>query len=408
MKVAFYGNICNNFYTMAKCLRQEGIADAHLYLHPGVDIQNRPESDDPQLSNAYPSWIHMDQAWNTLPFLKRRDRRFINELNQYDVVFLSEFGPFLAPYLKGEVFFFATGSDLTVTPFPSYHTAGYKTIKDRLVWEYIGLLQRRGIRAADKVISQPFFPFANALKKLRVDPLKVSKAYYPFLIDTSVIAPVQNAAENIEDENIEKLKKFKFVIFHPSRLVIRKNRKLVDTGHWKGNDNLFRALAIFKSEFNIHDICIALPDRKYSADIDIAKKIITELNIEDSVVWLKPSTPEGFPRKQLMSYYSYADLIADEFATGWFGLVVLEGLACGKPTLCYVDDAVMRRLYPWHPIQSAKEPQKLAGLISKFYFNPEFKENIGKSSLDWIREFHSFDAGKKIYLANLKADLFRD
>ena len=54
MKIAFYGNVCNNYYTLAKALRSRLNVDAHLYLNHKADIQNRPESDDPDLKNNYP------------------------------------------------------------------------------------------------------------------------------------------------------------------------------------------------------------------------------------------------------------------------------------------------------------------------------------------------------------------
>lgn len=405
MKVALYGNICNNFYTLAKCLRSHDIANAHLYLNPRADMQNLPESDDPALTNNYPDWIHLDNRWDAFHFLKKRDKTFIDELNKYDVVFLSELGVSLAPYLKGKTLFYATGSDLTTTPFPKNHTAGYKTLKSRLVWEYIGLLQRRGIRASDVIITQPFFPFANALKKLRVRSKKISKAYYPFLIDTTVIKKTSNPEQEIDSANLAALQRFNFTIFHPSRLVIRKSRKLVETGHWKGNDNLFKAFAIFLSKYHVTDACIAMPDRVYSTDASLAREIIQQLDIQKNVVWLTSPTPEGFPRQKLLSFYSFADIVADEFATGWFGLVVLEGLACGKPTLCYVDEQVMEQLYPWHPILSAKEPEAIADLIAKIYFDKMAAETIGKQSRIWIDTFHSFENGIKRYIDNLRNDL---
>ena len=148
-----------------------------------------------------------------------------------------------------------------------------------------------------------------------------------------------------------------------------------------------------------------MPERVYSADIDIAKRIIGELDIANNVVWLQSPTPEGFPRKQLMNFYSYADMVADEFATGWFGLVVLEGLACAKPTLCYVEEDVMKKLYPWHPILSAKEPEMIAEIIAKIYFDKAKALELGMQSRMWIEQFHSFTSGIQLYTENLKNDL---
>ena len=90
MKVALYGNVCNNYYTLAKALRSKLNIDAHLYLNYKADIQNRPESDDPHLKDNYPDWIHISRKWDYIPMLTRYDRTFVRELNKYDVVFISQ------------------------------------------------------------------------------------------------------------------------------------------------------------------------------------------------------------------------------------------------------------------------------------------------------------------------------
>ena len=148
-----------------------------------------------------------------------------------------------------------------------------------------------------------------------------------------------------------------------------------------------------------------MPDRLYSPDIGKAKQIISDLGIESNIVWLKPPNPQGFPRKQLVNYYSICDIVADEFATGWFGSIVIEGMACSKPTFCYVDEEVMKQLYPWHPIISSKDPEKLAELIATYYFDKEKKEEQGRLSREWVMQFHSIKKGSEIYINNFRNDL---
>jgi len=405
MRVALYGNTCNNFYTLAKALRNELNIDAHLYLHDKVDIQNRPESDDPELKDNYPDWIHLSHHWNTRHFIEKWDRTFINELNQYDVVFLSELGVIFTPFLKAKTLFYVTGGDLTQVPFPRKYAERFDTIKARLGWEYIGFLQRRGIRRATRILSQPFYPFINALKDLNVSNDQVSNCYFPLLLDLDVITRKENAWDEIDDLNRSLLKPFKFIIFHPSRIMLRQSKAYVDSGQWKGNDNLFKGLTLFIQKYGAKDACIAMPDRIYSEDRDKARKIIKELGIEENVVWLKPPTPQGFPRKELINFYSVSDVIADEFATGWFGSIVVEGMACGKPTFCYVDENIMKQLYPWHSIISVKEPEAIAEKIAEFYFDPQKAAEHGKLSRKWATEFHSVKEGTSIYINNFKRDL---
>lgn len=405
MKVALYGNVCNNYYAIAKCLRENNIADAHLYLNDKVDMQHRPESDDPHLKNNYPDWIHMDNRWDPFKFLKRFDKTFVKELDQYDIVFLSDLGVLLAPYIKTKKIFYVTGGDLTRIPFRDRYMQELRGLKFGIVRNYVSYMQKKGIRHCDMIITQPFYPFTSAIEKIRVREERISKSYYPLMIDTDTIKYLPNTKDEIDEVNRKKLSPFNFILFHPSRLFIEKKKDFVEMGVWKGNDNLFKGFAIFLKKYKITDACIAMPERIHSPDIDLAKKIIADLGIEKNIVWLTPPSDEGFPRNELIKYYSLSDMVADEFATGWFGSVVVEGMACGKPTMCYVDEQVMKQLYPWHPIISVKEPTDVAEKIAEFYFDREKAQQHGELSRQWVEGFHSIKNGTKIYIENFKKDL---
>lgn len=405
MKVALYGNVCNNYYVIAKCLRENKIADAHLYLNDKLDIQHRPESDDPALKNNYPDWIHMNADWDPFKFLKNFDKTFVKELSKYDAVFLSDLGVLLAPYIKTKKIFYVTGGDLTRIPFSDRYMQELNGLKFWISRTYIPLMQRRGIRKCDMIITQPFFPFKSALEKIHVKKEKVSKSYYPFLIDTNSIKFIPNSISGIDEVNRKKLEPFDFVFFHPSRLFIDKKKNFVEMGVWKGNDNLFKGFAIFLNKYKISKACIAMPERIHSPDIGLAKKIIAELGIEKNIVWLTPSSEEGFTRNELINYYSLSDLVGDEFGTGWFGAIVLEGMACNKPTFCYVDEEVMKQLYPWHPIISVKDPEEIADRIAEFYFDKQKAKEHGELSRKWVEDFHSIKSGTQTYIENFRKDL---
>lgn len=405
MKVAFYGNVCNNFYNMAKAFRGELNIDAHLYLNHKADFQHRPESDDPGLKDNYPDWIHYSEKWDPILFLKRFDRTFIRELNRYDVVFLSEFGVMLTPYLKARTLFYTTGGDLTKLPFPRKFSHEFRNIFERLKWEYFGFLQRRGIRHATRILTQPFYPFANALNELHVKAERICKCYFPILVDTKVITKNVSAREDIDPHNRHLLASFKFIIFHPARINLDQSRANIESGQWKGNDNLLKGFAIFLEKYKVRDACIAMPERIFSPDIPEAKQIIDDLGITENIVWLRPPVPQGFKRGELVNFYSISDLVAGEFAAGWFGSVAIEGTACIKPTFNYIDENVMRQLYPWHPFISVKEPEKIAEAIAEFYFDPEKKARHGELSRKWAMEFHSLEKGSSIYINNFRTDL---
>lgn len=403
MKIALFGNICNNLYIMAKMLRTYPGVDAHLYLDDPLDIQNKPESDDPELKNNYPSWIHQDKKFNPILFIKKRDKVFIRELNKYDIIILSHIGVILTPFLKGKTVFYVTGGDLTRIPFPAQFSFLYKSIIHKLTAFILGYYQRRGIKRSDEIWTQPFFPFENALKKINIRPDRIKNIFLPLAIDTEIIRYNADHLSRIDQTIKTQVAPFKFIIFHPARLMIRKNKALVGSGQWKQNELLLYGFALFLKKYpHIQDACIMMPDRAYSTDKDIAKKIIADLGIEKNIIWIKGKTDEGFTKSEMVDLYSMSSLVVDEFGIGWFGSIVLEGLSCSKPVMCHVDENVMQQLYGWHPIISVITPETVCNAIYKLYTDPQYSHDLGEKGLQWILQYHSAESVSKKYLSELQ------
>ncbi|EAY29761.1 glycosyltransferase [Microscilla marina] len=398
MKIAFLGNVANNFYVIVKALRQHSDIDAHLYLGKTVDYQERPENEDPELKNNYPTWIHSYENWDAKNLLKFWDKKLPKELSTYDAVVLSSVYVGLAPSIKTQTIFFVTGGDLTVTPFPYQFSFLYKSIPKKLKAVFLGQFQKRGIKKVNNIWTQPFFPFKNALQKLSVQEEQVKHIYFPLIIDTDVFKE-DKTAHSLPDHNIKKIADhFNFVLFHPSRLMINPNPNLKETGQWKQNDLLLKAFAHFIKKNNIKDASIAMPDRTASPDVDTAKQLIQDLGIEQNVVWLKANNPEGFTRNELIKFYSIADVVSDDFGIGWFGSIVLEAFAIGKPVVSYVDEQVMKELYDWHPILSSNTVEGVSNYLEKLYFDKEYAHKQGLKGKEWINAFHSKKSATHIYV----------
>jgi len=95
--------------------------------------------------------------------------------------------------------------------------------------------------------------------------------------------------------------------------------------------------------------------------------------------------------------YSPSDLVVDEFGVGWFGSIVVEGAACSKPTMCYLDKTGIDKMYPWHPILSVNTPETIAEEIAKLYFDKGYAGEKGDESRRWAEEFHSQENAGKFY-----------
>ena len=105
---------------------------------------------------------------------------------------------------------------------------------------------------------------------------------------------------------------------------------------------------------------------------------------------------EGVPNRQLREMMREADIIADQFIMGWYALFAIEGMALGKPVLCYMrpDLLDLYTLFSFagecplvdsHPLR-IKEP--LRELIQ----NPELRVELGERGRRYVENHHSLES----------------
>lgn len=403
MKIALIGNVCNNMYNIGMALKKHTEIEPHLYIGSKTDIHNHPEHNDPNAKKQ--DWVFIDPKWDPTLKFKKLDNHFIKKLKdeKYDAILVSDVGVWLSPFVKNTRFFFwTTGADITRMPFPSTFGFFHKGIKAKIKARYMAFLQRWGIRHIDHFMTQPFMPFQHALKRLNVPANKIANAYFPIIIDLDIFKYNPGYREKISDENWSKIEKFKFRIFHPSRLMIKKNDALLHSGQWKGNEMILKGMRAFIDKHGVKDICVMLPDRSHSKDVDEFKTMTKELGLEENVIWIRGKSNEGFNKEEMAALYSCADLVVDEFGVGWFGSVVVEAAACGRPVMCYLDETVMKQLYPWHPVISVNTPDGIGEEIAKLYLDKDYATQKGLQSRRWAEEFHSQEKAGKAYAEQIK------
>lgn len=401
MRIAFYGNTCNNFLAVARAVRRASAIDAHLFIDDDAEWNQLPESEDPSLIGGYPDWIHKGPYRRGVARLWPGASPLIPLLASFDIVMVSGHGVRLAPFVAKPFVLYATGWDVTVAPFPIRFFRRPKGAARRLAALVGGVWQRRGIRAVREIWSQPFAPFSKALARLDVPKAKIVPQYFPIMIDTDLFSH-DPAARSSGDRDVRRLvDDHDFIVFHPSRMMMDASPRFVETGQWKGNDRLLDGFAQFVREHPSARPALVLIDRPTSPDTERARAMIATLGIEKRVVWLKSETGYGFDRHQLVRFYSIADVVVDEFGIGWFGSIVVEGLACARPVMCYVDEDVMRGLYPWHPIVSPRTSAEIATALGQLYLDPSARRALGERGRAWVEEFHSFDGAAGRYVQQI-------
>lgn len=402
MRVALYGNTCNNFYAVGSALRRTSSIDAHLFIDDNAEFNQLPESENPRLKDAYPEWIHKGPYHSMAARFWPGASPLVRELAGFDVVMVSGGGVRLAPFVDRPFIFYVTGWDLTVSPFPIRFITRSRGVLPKAAALLGGFWQRRGIHAVDQLWSQPFAPFRTAIERLRLDPARVLPRYFPIMIDTDLYREDPKARQLPHPDIRRLVDDHDFVLFHPSRLMIDRAQRYIDTGQWKGNDALVEGFARFVREAAGARPALVLLDRGPQDTLQYVRTMIARLGIEQNVVWLKGPHPYGFDRVELLPFYSIADVVADEFGIGWFGSIVVEGLSMGKPVLCYVDEEVMAQLYPWHPILGPRTPEEIGACLVDLWRDPERRRRLGERGREWAIEFHSIERASARYVLHVQ------
>ena len=400
LRIALFGNVANTLYHLAKSLRAHSSFDVHLYLDRGHHPAMLPESADPDLVGRYPEWIHLGRFLGKRRYLFPWTSPVVAELSRFDLVIVSGEGPIFAQFCRTPWFFYVTGADLTLLPFPLRFWSRHKGLRAKAVNVVLGLWQARGIRRATEVWSQPFSPLSAALRRLGLPQHRVAPEYFPIAVDTDRLrpeGPVRDA------QALELRASHDLIIFHPSRLMIAAGPTLRGAGQWKQNDLLIRAFASFVREGISQSPVLVMVDRVDSIDIRLARELARDLGVDKHVIWLRPPQATGFTREEMLTLYWIADVVADDFGVGWFGAVILEALALGIPVVSYIDDNPMKALYPWHPVLSARTEAEIRDWLVKLYLDPAWRRQIAQLGRAWIEEFHSESKVAERYVRNVRS-----
>lgn len=412
-KIAFVGNLANNFYREAKALRSTDTVEVDLYFKPiPGDSTMMPESDEPALLNNYPHWINKYPGFRSplwalalyffgldLP-LRRINAHYIDIFNQYDACVFSSFDMCFIPFLtETTTFFRATGSDLTVFPLFSWRdiralrrTTGFRLIEifQSIRWYLQRRLYSESVKSASYVSTGIGLPYKHALTKLRISPAKCTHDFR-LAIDTTVF----NARATVRLHEMLGLDTSSFYIFFPSRMNMMTNKVLVESGDWKASDNALRGFRLFLDTLPASErqkVKLLIPDRTNSDDLLAAKQLVNQLMIDPNVIYIRGRASDALTRDEMIDLYSISSVVLDDFGAGWYGSIVIESLACGTPVITYVPEDMMNNVFPWHPIQIAQAPQQIADSLSKLYHNQPLLNELRSKSRRWVQEFHSHEA----------------
>ena len=170
---------------------------------------------------------------------------------------------------------------------------------------------KTALKHAQKIISVSNYTRDRLLKEQNLDPGKV------------VILP-----NTFDERRFQISPKPQYLLkrygLNETDSIILTVARLDSSEKYKGYDQIIQALPTVSREIsNVHYILVGKGN-----DRDRIQELITQLNLEQRV------TLAGFiPDEELPDHYNLCDVFAMPSKGEGFGIVYLEALACGKPTL---------------------------------------------------------------------------
>lgn len=403
MRIAFYGNICNIFYQIAKAVRGCSDIDAHLFVNATDHLQFLPESDDPELSTSMPDWIHRGDYQHRGWFIAPWKSSLVSQLNKFDLIVTGDMGPIVAQFAGRPMVFFAMGGDLTAYPFPFRFLYLYSTWKDRAGVVMKGFWQRRALHRMKEIWAHPLPMNLHALRDLQIDARRIATTYFPVVLDSRkmVFRPQPRFIPEALLPSPDNPNPF--FVFHPTRIQIDDYSAKGAEGQGKGNLFLFRGFADFIHNYDAKNARLVLIDRDTVMDTPKAKRWFAENGLANHVIWLTPPRASGFTRNELIDIYSACDVVADQFSEqGGFGCIALEACSCSRPVVIRINTDYISKLYPWHPFLEAASPSEITSRLAEMFFSPQSRREKGLRSRQWIEQFHSYEATGPLYATRLR------
>lgn len=370
MRSLILGNMANDGYAVAKQLRKMNV-DVDLAINisdfgmglPEWEDGNFNDNADPydlkknEIKKSWnaPKWIRYFDFQNKVPRKKHRIEKLKARINliklirEYDVV-------------EAHVPF-SMYTQFTGIPYVAYDAGWIRYFpfeKGKRNW-----LVRRGYKKAKKVIitNPDTFEISDNLPYIKKDKV----CFIPFAIDPEKYKPINS----IELRSQYVKNSDDIILFCPSRQVWRE----------KGNDKIIRAYSKFTKDFPNSKFIMV----EWSEDEENSKKLVNSLGLSEHMVWIKP-----VPKNRLIEYYNAADIVLDQFVLGSWGTSTPEAMSCGKPVLMfYKKEFIMRAFGEEPPILNSFTEDEICSNLIKLVKNPEFRNEIGQKSREWIKKTHS-------------------
>jgi len=361
VKIACLGNMNNNFFALARHLRDRGF-DADLLRFDDEPEHFSPANDT--FDREYERYT-VRLGWGRLRDVLISARAVRESLSRYDVLIGCGLAPAFAERIGRRLEgFIPYGADLY--QLPTYTLRRH--LKNAATY-----LQRRGIRRAGWIVlDNP--EYDDFLLRLGVAGehlrLTVPMIYTP-LYNPTTIADVGRASA-YHERFLRVREACDLLVFHHARHVWR---TVSNPYARKGNDCLIRGFAAVARDHAALKTRLVLFE--YGPDVVASKELIQDLGIRDHVVWMPKMA-----RKDIMVGISMADVGVGELTISWVtGGVTFEFLAMAKPLIQY--RAARDERQGLYPVLNASSAEDVARQLERVIRDPDGARALGAEGMRW-------------------------
>lgn len=99
---------------------------------------------------------------------------------------------------------------------------------------------------------------------------------------------------------------------------------------------------------------------------------------------------ENVPHEEVIQILQKADIVVDQLLRGTHGVLSVEAMAAGTPTLCYLRDDLIDTFPGSIPIVNAN-PDTIKSVLADLIQSPELRHELGIESREYVEEYHDHE-----------------
>ncbi|MBL7996068.1 hypothetical protein JNM05_11915 [bacterium] len=379
MKVAFVGNMNNNFFSLMRYFRDLGV-DAHLLMFSDEAEHFQPEYDTWHVERWRPFIKTLDLKNTERGLIISSAGKIRRELAGYDryvgcgtaPAYFQKAGMYLqlfVPYAYGVEFY-------------GYHKFNLLRPLREAMFQITKYYQGRSIRnRTGYLVTCDKTPYNRSI----VAKLKVKTAWMPTPIVYNKETPEKKHLSEMLKEAVAKFSRHDLVLFshvsHKWKKIPREWKNI----SIKSNDVLIRGFAEFVKTGKASSPLLVLLE--YGQDVVYSKELIKQLGIERFVFWLPLLS-----RKEIMVLLDHVDLGGAELGGLMWGGTGWEFLSKGVPFFQYLNmskEGFMDMTdAPIPPFLNVKNEFEIRDHLVNFMLDKEKYTNIGSELKSWFDRYN--------------------